>query len=636
MRITGSKPDTMSSAVRNPRLADVFLAPSQRAVCSGLGRTRQNPLEPTPSRRRIACVALNLRAAGAGPANFEAMTMRSQPIPAALPIHAVPVVEQLPVGIFRMDAAGRFIFVNQAFCQCKAMQAEQILGCTAAEIAHREAGNPASMWPAETAALAGIHHSLIMQTGRRFEREETLASSAGKAAQCFQVIHSAVLGPDATTVGSQGVLFDISQRKQTEEILARERELLGALLDNSPDHIYFKDLESRFIRSSANQARQFGMTSADGLIGKTDFDVFSEEHARPAFEDEQEIIRTGAPMIGRVEKETWIDGRPDSWGLTTKMPLRDSDGKIIGTFGITKDISELKAAELEIATVHKQLIEASRLAGMAEIATNVLHNVGNVLNSVNISAGMVGDRLHNSKLKGLERAIALMDEHAADLGNYLTQDPRGKLLPTYLRELTPALRAEQVAMAEELAALVKSVDHIKEVIATQQSYAGAPRMVEPVDVNELLEDALRMNAGALTRHKVEVVKTLAELPPLMLDRHRMLQILVNLISNAKQALNSLQDRGPCIRLNAALAGDAPALVLRIDVSDNGEGIETQNLTRVFSHGFTTRRNGHGFGLHSCVLAAQEMGGTLRVHSDGVDQGATFTLDIPINAPEGQR
>jgi signal transduction histidine kinase len=290
----------------------------------------------------------------------------------------------------------------------------------------------------------------------------------------------------------------------------------------------------------------------------------------------------------------------------------------------------------ELQAVHNQLVAAARVAGMAEIATNVLHNVGNVLNSVNISADLVGAQLRNSKVNGLARAVGLMDEHAGDLGGYLTDDPRGKLLPTYLRELAPALQAERAAMAEELGALVKSVDHIKEVIATQQSYAGAARVVDSVDVGELLDDALRMNAGALTRHKVEVVKTLAELPALPLDRHRMLQILVNLISNAKQALNGLSDREPCIRLNSMLAEVAQRRVLRITVADNGEGIEMQNLTRVFSHGFTTRSNGHGFGLHSCVLAAQEMGGSLSVRSDGVGHGATFILDVPIDAPEGQR
>ncbi|WP_457331957.1 ATP-binding protein [Rhizobacter sp. P5_C2] len=416
-----------------------------------------------------------------------------------------------------------------------------------------------------------------------------------------------------------------------------ERDLLRALLDNSPDHIYFKDRQSRFIKSSAAQALQFGMATPDGLVGKSDFDVFSDAHARPAFEDEQEIIRTGLPMVGKVERETWMDGRPDTWALTTKMPLRNRDGEIIGTFGITKDISDLKEAERRIGEVHRQLVEASRLAGMAEIATNVLHNVGNVLNSVNISAGLIVDRLRASKLKGLARAVGLMDEHAGDLGDFLMRDTRGKLLPGYLRELAQALEAEQTAIAEELGLLARSVDHIKEVVATQQSYAGASRVVESLKVDELLDDALRMNVSALTRHKVEVVKQVPDLPALTLDRHRLLQILVNLISNAKHAMRGAPpDHSACITLGAALLDGAGGRVLRITVADNGEGIAPENLVRVFVHGFTTRSNGHGFGLHSCALAAREMGGTLSAHSEGAGQGAMFVLDVPIDPQEGDR
>jgi len=280
-----------------------------------------------------------------------------------------------------------------------------------------------------------------------------------------------------------------------------------------------------------------------------------------------------------------------------------------------------------------QLLAAARLAGMAEIATNVLHNVGNVLNSVNVSAGVVSTRLRTSKVKGLTRAVRLIDEHPEDLGEFLTRDAKGKLLPSYLRELAQALESEHEAMAEELSVLGKNIDHIKEVVATQQSYAGTPRLVEFLRLDELVDDALRMNAGALTRHKVDVVKDLAELPALPLDRNRVLQILVNLISNAKHAMNGMADQSPCITISAGLADGR---VLRITIADNGDGIAPENLTRIFSHGFTTRKNGHGFGLHSSVLAAQEMGGSLTAHSDGSGQGASFTLEIPIDAPEDMR
>ena len=414
-----------------------------------------------------------------------------------------------------------------------------------------------------------------------------------------------------------------------------EQDMLRALLDNAQDNIYFKDTQSRFIRSSTALALQFGMKTAEELVGKSDFDVFSDAHARPAYEDEQEIIRTGVPVIGKVERETWIDGRPDSWALTTKMPLRNRSGEIIGTFGITKDISELKEAERRISEVHQQLLEASRLAGMAEIATNVLHNVGNVLNSVNVSAGLIGTRLRSSKLPGLARAVRLMDEHTGDLGGFITQDPKGKLLPGYLRDLATTLQAEHAAIVEELEALGKSVDHIKEVVAAQQSYAGRARVVEPLQLTALVDDALRMNAGALTRHQIAVAKQLPDLPDLPLDRHRLLQILVNLIGNAKQALDAAADRERCITLGASLADTAGGQVLHITVADNGEGIVPENLTRLFAHGFTTRKNGHGFGLHSCVLAAQEMGGTLSAHSAGPGLGAVFTIELPIDTAQGQ-
>lgn len=285
-----------------------------------------------------------------------------------------------------------------------------------------------------------------------------------------------------------------------------------------------------------------------------------------------------------------------------------------------------------LETSQAQLLAAARLAGMTEIATNVLHNVGNVLNSVNVSAGLVHKRLRSSSVKGLARAVHLIDEHADDLGEFLTRDAKGKLLPAYLRELAQALAVEHEAMAEEIGTLGKNIDHIKEVIATQQSYAGTPRLVESMKLDDLVDDALRMNAGALARHKVAVVKNLGELPVLLLDRNRVLQILVNLVSNAKQAMSGGADRSPCITIGATLADGR---LLRITIADNGDGIAPENLTRIFSYGFTTRKNGHGFGLHSSVLAAQEMGGSLTAHSDGSGHGASFTLEIPIVAAEGK-
>ncbi|MES2937703.1 MAG: MASE1 domain-containing protein [Pseudomonadota bacterium] len=293
-------------------------------------------------------------------------------------------------------------------------------------------------------------------------------------------------------------------------------------------------------------------------------------------------------------------------------------------------VAQQRRSALALQAAQRDAVANARQAGMAEIATNVLHNVGNVLNSVNVSAGLVSARLRASRAQGLASGIALMDAHAADLAGFLTRDAKGKLLPAYLGAAAQSLAEEQRAMIEELGQLSRNIDHIKEVVATQQSYAGVSTVLEPARMCDLVEDALRINSHALARADVEVVRRFGDAPPVPMDRSRLVQILVNLVSNALHAMGAAG--APSCRLTVAIDVAGPRL--RVRVVDEGEGIAPENLTRIFSHGFTTRRGGHGFGLHSCALAARDMGGTLTAHSEGLGRGATFTLEIPIG-PAGQ-
>ena len=279
----------------------------------------------------------------------------------------------------------------------------------------------------------------------------------------------------------------------------------------------------------------------------------------------------------------------------------------------------------ELRQAQSDLLATARQAGMAEIATNVLHNVGNVLNSVNVSTGLVSASVRASKVQGLARAVQMINEHADDLAGFMTSDAKGKMLPGYLTQLSQVLVAEQQGILGELTAMTKSVDHIKEIIATQQAYAGTASLMEPVRIEELVDDALRMNAGALERNRVTVEKEFAPVPVLPLDKGRILQILMNLIGNAKQAMEVVTDRTHRLTLSVSMVQDH---TVRVAVADTGEGISAENLTRVFAHGFTTKKEGHGFGLHSAVVAAREMGGALTVHSDGPGAGAVFVLEIP--------
>ncbi len=459
--------------------------------------------------------------------------------------------------------------------------------------------------------------------------------------------------PAGEIIGTLGISKDITAIKQAEIELAYERDLLRTLLDNSPDSIFFKDLQSRVVRVSRSEAANLFRIalsrhraahpgdSADQLpahlaslerfheyvIGKTDADTYGSEHAGDFNQDEQEIMRTGRPMLGKIERTICPDGST-IWNMTTKVPWRNKNGEIIGTFGASWDISDLKNAEAKIEETHKQLLETSRQAGMAEIATNVLHNIGNVLNSVNVSASLVVDNMKKCKIANLAKVAAMLREHEHDLGTFITSDAKGRQLPVYLGQLSEQLLADQKAAVQELDLLVKNIEHIKDVVSMQQNYARVSGVKEIINVRELVEDGLRMNAGALARHRVEVIREFGDVPQINVDKHRVLQILVNLIRNAKYAC---EESGRANRRLTVRVANGEGRI-KITVADNGVGIPPENLTRIFNHGFTTRKDGHGFGLHSGALAAKEMGGSLAVQSDGIGRGATFTLELPQITP----
>ena len=403
-----------------------------------------------------------------------------------------------------------------------------------------------------------------------------------------------------------------------------DRALVNAFLHNVPDHVYFKDLQSRFITASTSQLLVLGCSTESEIRGRTDFDFFNATHATRAYEDEQRIIRTGQPMLSKLENETWPDGRV-TWVLTSKLPLRNERGEIIGTFGVSKDITKQKETEFALERAQRELVDASRLAGMAEVATGVLHNVGNVLNSLNVSASVISAGFKQSKVESLAKVSALLGEHAADLGDFLTNDPKGRRIPEFLESLAVHSLAERDRLLAEAESLQRNVDHIKEIVAMQQSYATMVSIIEPLDAAALMEDSLRMNLGALARHSVNVIRDFQPAPQILAEKAKVLQILVNLIRNAKYAADDggREDKSVTLRIQTTAEGR-----VRLTVVDNGVGIPPENLTRIFAHGFTTRVGGHGFGLHSSANAAGEMNGSLTVHSDGLGLGASFTLELP--------
>lgn len=290
------------------------------------------------------------------------------------------------------------------------------------------------------------------------------------------------------------------------------------------------------------------------------------------------------------------------------------------------EIAERERAERQLEIAHRELLEASRRAGMAEVATGVLHNVGNVLNSVNVSTTLLRDNVRKSEVSTVEKLAGLLREHEGNLAGFLSHDPRGRQVPWLLQTLAEQLARERTHTLAELDLLARNIEHIKNIVAMQQNYASTAGFVERVEIEGLVEDALEINAAALTRHGVSVARSFKDVPPILVDKHKVLQVLVNLIQNAKYALRESNRPDKQLSVGIHLLGDR---TVQIVVADNGVGIASENLARIFAHGFTTRKKGHGFGLHASALAAREMGGDLKAQSDGPNHGATFILELPL-------
>ncbi len=426
---------------------------------------------------------------------------------------------------------------------------------------------------------------------------------------------------------------DVSERKRAEEALLESQALYHSLVEQLPAGIFRKDRAGRYVFVNSWFCR-LARLNAGQLLGKTPRELaesgvprspsFAPDLAAQSEAHHALILRTGNE-IEQEELQTAPDGHT-VFLRVVKTPVFGPNGQITGSQGMLFDISAIKAAEAQLAAAHRELVDASRRAGMAEVATNVLHNVGNVLNSVNTSAGVIADHVRTSKVAGVGRLEQLLRDQASDLAVFFNQPGRTEQVINYLQSLATQLEAEHATIQSETEELQRNVGHIKEIVAMQQGYARTLGVIEYQPAAELAEDTLRLQAATLTRQGVRIERQYEPLPPVALDRHKVLQILINLIRNAQQALQGA-------------GGDTPTLTVQIRraekdrlqfvVADNGVGIEPANLTRIFSHGFTTRAGGHGFGLHSGWLAAHEMGGSLSVQSDGAGRGATFILELPL-------
>jgi two-component system, sensor histidine kinase and response regulator len=454
--------------------------------------------------------------------------------------------------------------------------AEVIFGYRADEIM----GKPVSMLAASDHVdeLAAILHKV--RQGEKITHFETVRVRKDGGRIDVSLTISPIRNAAGDVVGAATIARDITERKRAEAALMEERHLLRTLMDNLPDVIYFKDLESRFTRINKAHAKEFGLNDPAQAVGKTDFDFFTGEHAQQAFADEQEIIRTGQPVLGKEEKETWPDGR-ETWASTTKMPLRDTNGNILGTFGISRDITERKQAEQELRNA-KETAEAANRA-KSEFLAVMSHEIRTPMN------GIIG-----------------MTELALDT-------PLSREQREYLNRVKES--------ADTLLTLINDILDFSKIEAGKLSLD-----VGEFDLQDTLSNTMRALASRADEKGLELTwETLPDVPARLLgDPGRLRQIFVNLVGNAIK----FTERGEVdLRVKIESQGE-DWTALHFCVTDTGIGIPREKQQRIFeafmqADSSTTRKyGGTGLGLAISSRLAKLMEGQIWLESEP-NKGSKF-------------
>ncbi|MBN1764234.1 MAG: PAS domain S-box protein [Sedimentisphaerales bacterium] len=448
-----------------------------------------------------------------------------------------------------------------------------------------------------------------------------------------------------------GMLIDsfngmLQQIQDRGEAIKESEEKFRTLYESSNDAVVLLG-EEGFLDCNQSALRMYGCSSRDELLRKHPVDFSPEK--QPGGRNSQEMAQyyVNQTFTEGSAKFEWIHRKLDGTEFPCEVLLSPMEIKGKNLIqGVVRDITERKQAEEEIRKLneelelrviqrtaqlqetHEKLLEASRQAGMAEVATDVLHNVGNVLNSINVSATLITEKVRGSEISDLQKVTDIIKSNHENLGYFFSEDPKGKHIPAYLTEVSRHLAVERNDIIEKLQSLSKNVEHIKEIVKMQQSYAKTSGVEVGASLDDLVEDAIQINYAGLKRHGVVVNKNIEDLPEVYVDKQKVLQILVNLINNAKYALSNTSNDEKTLTINIRRQGENRVTV---EIIDNGIGIAEENLAKIFRHGFTTKRHGHGFGLHSGALAAKEMGGALTAWSKGPGTGAKFILELPYKA-----
>jgi two-component system cell cycle sensor histidine kinase/response regulator CckA len=493
-------------------------------------------------------------------------------------------VEHLPASVFRKDYEGRYVFVNSIFCKMKGMKPEEILGKSPRELAAYEQALKNAKFKRQsrqsTLVEGADHHEQILKTGKPIETEEAYPQPDGSV-EYFYVVKSPVFGPDGKVVGSQGFQFDITARKRAEEELFKSQQMLRTILDTIPQRVFWKDKNSVYLGCNKPLANDCGFENPMDLIGKDDYATKSAATAEMYRADDRDVMETRCAKLNYEEPQVKADGTT-GWLRTSKVPLFDKDGKVIGVLGTYEDISERKRLE-------EQLRQAQKMDAFGQLAAGVAHDFNNILTVIqgNLSLLRMGLNSKADETSAIEQALAA-SERAANLTRQLLTFGRRQ-----------------------------------------------PMQPKPLDLNDVISNMTKMLQRLIGEHIALEARYAPGGAPIYADANMIEQVLINLAVNSRDAMSkggklvieiiSLTLGENEVQTTNRKAGD----FVRFSITDNGCGIAHENLPHIFEPFFTTKEVGKGTGLGLATVFGiiQQHDGWIKVESE-IGKGTTFHIFLP--------
>jgi PAS domain S-box-containing protein len=446
-------------------------------------------------------------------------------------------------------------------------------------------------------------------------------STVSVASAQYAIDELTILDPKSQLVGEAmpAIINDLTDQQaalaSAQDALATSKVYVDNVLRSMADSLLV--IDANLTIGSVNPALLALLGyGEDELIGQPPGLIFGEEFAQGSIIED--LLLQGS-VSGIESSFLTSDGRLIPISVSGSM-MQDEQGQFQGLVCVAQDITARKQMEEEKLELHEQLLDTSRKLGMAEVASDVLHNVGNALNSINVSIGVIADLLKNSMVGDVGRISRLFHKHREDLGNFFSGNPKGKQIPAYLEKLAGQLVEEQQVAIAELARLRENAQNAQQCVAVQQDLAKPSGITEEISVIEL-------NQELVENSQIDVSREFQEIPQLIVDKHQVLEVMVDVIRNACQAMASVSTKQLIVR--AKLIPGPPDSVC-LEVQDSGVGIAADDLIKIFGQGYNTKNGGRGMSLHSGALMAKNLGGALRAHSEGIGHGATFFLELPGN------